>query len=313
MFLRITKEPEFFCIQYSELNGVRADVFTKLLHLLKIDPRDASKTDLIDLLRPLAVFISQEVPEYCRKTTNLPAAAVAVRRALLDGREPVKLVFTTLPQACGLPPIGKDGLKTPDELAARLRKALHEIRTAYPNLIERLRAAIFAAFDVDVKTPTGRSIISDRAAQLAVAVTEPALKAFGLRLADTALDDRAWVESVANLLARKSPERWLDNDETEFTHQLEIAAGRFRRYELAFFGKAKKLNGHACRIDLTKSDGTKVGDLIDWSGMDENRIRPVEVEIQQILSKHGRNGLAAACVRSGPSSTQRKNPRTPDP
>jgi hypothetical protein len=293
-FLRITKEPEFFHIQYCELSGVRADVFTKLLHLLKIDPRDASKTDLIDLVRPLAVFISQEVPEYCRKTNNLPAAAVAVRRALLDGREPVKLVFTTLPEACGLPAIGKDGLKTPDELAARLRTAMHEVRTAYPKLIERLRKAICAAFDVVAKTPAGRSIIADRAAQLAVAVTEPALKAFALRLADTALDDRAWVESVANLLARKSPERWLDNDETEFHHQLEIAAARFKRTEMTFIGTTRKLNGHACRIAITKSDGSEVGDLVDWNGMDESRIHPVETEIQQILSKHGRHGLAAA-------------------
>ena len=294
VFLRITKEPEFFYIQYCELSGVRADVFTKLLQLLKIDPRDASKTDLIDLVRPLAVFISKEVPEYCRKTNNLPAAAVAVRRALLDGREPVKLVFTTLPEACGLPPIGKDGLKTPDELAARLRTALHEIRTAYPKLIERLRNAICAAFDVAAKTPAGRSIIADRAAQLAVAVTEPALKAFALRLADTALDDRAWVESVANLLARKSPERWLDNNETEFHHQLEIAAARFKRTEMTFIGTTRKLNGHACRIAITKSDGSEVGDLVDWNGMDESRIGPVESEIQQILSKHGRHGLAAA-------------------
>jgi hypothetical protein len=296
VFLRVMKEPQFFHIQYCELIGVRADVFTKLLHLLKIEPRDASNVDLIDLVRPLAVFISQEVPEYCRKTNNLPAAAVAVRRAILEGREPVKLVFTTLPEACGLPPIGSDGLKTPDELAARLRlrTALHEIRTAYPKLIERTRNAICAAFDVAAKAPAGRSIISDRAAQLAVAVTEPALKAFALRLADLALDDRAWVESVANLLARKSPERWLDNDETEFHHQLQIAAGRFKRTEMIFIGTTKKLNGHACRIAITKSDGSEVGDLVNWDGMDESRIGPVEGEIQQILAEHGRYGLAAA-------------------
>lgn len=294
VFLRITKEPEFFSLQYCELSGVRADAFTKLLRLLQLDARDAAKTDLIDLVRPLAVFIGREVPEYCRKTNNLPAVAVAVRRALLDGREPVKLVFTTLPESCGLPAIGEDGLKNPDELAARLRTALHEIRTAYPKLIERLRNAICAAFDVDAKSPTARRQITDRAAQLAAAVTEPALKAFALRLADTALDDRAWVESVANLMARKSPERWMDNDETEFHHQLEIAAGRFKRTEITFIGTTRKLNGHACRIAITKSDGSEVGDLVDWNGMDESRISPVETEIRQILSQHGRHGLAAA-------------------
>lgn len=294
VFMRLMREPQFFHMQYCELEGVRADVFTKLLRLLQIDPRDATQMDLIDLLRPLTVFISREVPEYSRRTNNLPAAAVAVRRALLEAREPVKLVFTMLPEACGLAPIGQKGLKTPEELAARLRTALHDIRTAYPGLIKRLGNAICAAFDVEIEMPAGRNIIADRASQLSAVVTEPVLNAFSLRLADTALGDRAWVESVANLLARKSCERWLDNDETEFHHQLEIAAGRFKRTELALIGTTRKLNGHASRISITKSNGSEVGDLINWEGMDESRILPVENEIQQILSKHGRHGLAAA-------------------
>jgi hypothetical protein len=113
-------------------------------------------------------------------------------------------------------------------------------------------------------------------------------------LADTTLEDRVWIESIANLLARKSPERWTDNDETEFHHQLEVAAGRFKRTELALIGTTRKLNGHACRIALTKSDGTEVGDLINWDGMDENRIQHIEEQLQNILSSHGRHGLAAA-------------------
>jgi hypothetical protein len=294
VFLRLMKEPQFFHIQYCELEGVRSDVFARLLQLLKIHPRDAETTDLIDLLRPLTVFISREVPEYARKTNTLSAAAVAVRRALLEAKEPVKLVFTMLPEACGLPPINDEGPKSADDLASRLRAALHEIRAAYPKLIKRLEDAILAAFDIEKGSPLGRGLIADRAAQLSAAITEPGLRAFAIRLADSMLDERAWVESVANLLARKSPERWLDNDEAEFHHQLEISAGRFKRTELVLIGTTKKLNGHACRIALTKSDGSEVGDLINWDGMDENRIRPVEGEIREILSKHGRHGLAAA-------------------
>lgn len=294
VFLRLMKEPQAFHVQYCEIDGVRADVFAKLLRLLKIDPRDAARMDLIDLIRPLTVFISREVPEYSRRTNSLSATAVALRRALLDARDPVRLVFTMLPEACGLPPIGKEGLKDPEELASRLRRALHEIRTAYPSLVHRLEVAIFAAFDVEASNPSARQALHGRAAQLAAVLSEPTLKAFVVRVADSALDDRAWVESIANLLTRKSCERWLDSDETEFHHQLEIAAGRFKRTELARMGTSKRLNGHACRISLTKSDGDEVGDLINWDGMDESKIGPVEGQIQEILAQHGRHGLAAA-------------------
>src|SRR5207244_862068 len=120
-----------------------------------------------------------------RKTNSLPALAIAVRRALLEAREPLKLVFTMIPEACGLAPVGKQGLKTPDELADRLRTALHGIRTAYPQLIERLRNAMIAAFDIELNSLKGRDLIADRAAQLSAVVTEPTLKAFAYRLADT--------------------------------------------------------------------------------------------------------------------------------
>jgi hypothetical protein len=157
-----------------------------------------------------------------------------------------------------------------------------------------LQKAIGASLDVNSEMRTARKLISDRAAQLSVVITEPVLKAFALRLADASLTDRGWIESIANLLTHKSCERWGDIDETEFHHQLEIMAGRFKRTEMALLGTSKKLNGHACRIALTKSDGSEVGDLINWDGLDENRIRPVENEIQDILKKHGRHGLAAA-------------------
>jgi hypothetical protein len=293
LFLRLMKEPQCFHLQYCELDSVRTDVFAQLLRLLAINPRDTEKTDLIDLLRPLTVFISREIPEYARKTNTFSAMAVAVRRALLEAREPTKLVFSMLPEACGLPPIKQGGLTSPEEFASRLRTALHEIRNAYPTLITRLGIAIASAFDLELPLKISRSIIAGRAAQLSAVITEPTLKAFTNRLADLVLDDRAWVESIGNLLARKSCERWLDLDETEFHHQLEIASGRFRRTELALIGTTQKLNGHACRLAITKSDGTEVDDLINWEGMDESKIRPVQGEVREILSKHGRHGLAA--------------------
>jgi hypothetical protein len=104
----------------------------------------------------------------------------------------------------------------------------------------------------------------------------------------------------------------LDNDETEFHHQLEIAAGRFKRTEMTFIGTTRKLNGHACRIAITKSDGSEVGDLVNWNGMDESVIRPVQTEIQQILSEHGRYGLAAAMLAIWTELDAAEKSRSPD-
>jgi len=45
---------------------------------------------------------------------------------------------------------------------------------------------------------------------------------------------------------------------------------------------------------LTKSDGNEVGELINWEGMDESKISPIEGQIQSLLKEHGHHGLAAA-------------------
>lgn len=293
-FLRMMKEPQAFQLQYCGLEGVRSEALRRLLEHMKIAPRDMRQADLIDLVRPLAVFIGQEVSDFARRTNRLSAIGVAVRKQLLEAREPIRLVFTTLPQACGLPPITAAASPDIDELAMRLSNALHEIRTAYPNLITRLGDAICAAFDCSSSLAASRKAIAARSAQLQATITEPTLKAFALRLADDKLEDRAWVESLATLIARKAPERWIDADETEYNHQLEVLAAHFRRVEMALIGTTKKLNGHACRIAITRSDGTEVGDLINWDGLDEREVRQAEDEIRAVLNRHGRLGLAGA-------------------
>ena len=297
VFLRLMKEPQAFSLQYCALEGVRADIFPKLLEFLRLTPRDSKHEDLIDLVRPLVVFVAKEIPEYARRTSSLSATAIAARRALLEAREPIRLVFTLLPVACGLQPITPEAdleKAHPRKFADRLAAVLHEIRSAYGKLLERLGNAICAAFDGARVLAEERTTIRERAAQLVQVVTEPSLRAFAVRLADATLDDHAWIESVANLLTRKSPARWGDADETEFNHQLELAAGRFRRVEaVLLMGTKRALNDHACRISITKTDGTEVHDFVRWDKTADETLETIEAELGEIISRHGRRGLAA--------------------
>lgn len=294
-FQRLMKEPGAFHLQYCALEGVRGEAFLKLLSVLNYSPRDPDAVDLLDLVRPLVVFIAQGVSDYARHTNTLPARAIAIRRVLMESREPVRMVFTELPKACGFSPISSqrdENSPDPKELARQLKEAMRDIQTAYPKLLKRIGDSLCAAFGLDQDMPKGRDIISARAAQLVPVVTEPALKAFSLRLADTKLEYSAWLGSVANMLARKSPERWRDMDETEFLHQLEIISGRFKRTEFALIGSGKNFNGHALRIALTRGDGTEVGDLVDWDGLDEAQLKEAQSRVDDLLDQLGSHGLA---------------------
>ena len=77
-----------------------------------------------------------------------------------------------------------------------------------------------------------------------------------------------------------------------FLHQLEIISGRFKRTEFALIGSGKNFNGHALRIALTRSDGTEVGDLIDWDGLDEAQLKEAQSRVDDLLDQLGLHGLA---------------------
>ena len=69
-------------------------------------------------------------------------------------------------------------------------------------LLERLRLYIRDAFDISGTTPHFRKSLFERASALLVSITEPKLKAFGLRLIDSNLSDftiHRYVRLVNNL------------------------------------------------------------------------------------------------------------------
>ena len=68
--LRLTKRPATFELQMCRLKGVRLDVFRDLLNVLKITDSGASTSRLLEIVRPLCVFVA-ELPQYSRTTKTL--------------------------------------------------------------------------------------------------------------------------------------------------------------------------------------------------------------------------------------------------
>ena len=100
-FLRLIKAPEYFEIQHSEIEGIRASVFDRLVKVLGIQQTsDERNTRILDVVQPLCVFIA-ELPEYVHKTKKISQEAIAVRDKLMSAGEPAPLLFRDLPIACG--------------------------------------------------------------------------------------------------------------------------------------------------------------------------------------------------------------------
>ena len=295
-FLRMTKNPSLFDIQYCRIEGIRAELFAKLAAVLDLKLADEREPELMDVVRQICTFVAK-LPDYSRNTKRVSPICAAVRSAILAAREPIRMVFHEIPVACGCPVIEhrtRISTEKTAELVSSLRKALTELRDSFPSLQERMRQRICDAFGGSKVFRDVRNEIAERAEQVVLGTTEPTLKAFCLRVMDTGMSEGDWLESVGSLLAKQPPTRWQDENEDVFSEQIGSFIERLKRVEAARFQSAKQSNGEAIRVALTKPSGEERQEVIMMQAKDLRVMDRVEAAIEAILKEHGSIGIAAA-------------------
>lgn len=276
-FLRLIKSPADFEIQHCRIAGVRLEVFRELIAAFSKEAA-CRRPDLLDVVRPLCQFAAQ-LPDYTRRTTSLGKAALAVRDALLEAREPATMLFRHLPQACGLEPFEADEVAD-SQLGRRfvevLQDAIGELRAAYPELLSRIIACVAEALG-DSKDEFDRANLAARAARVSLSAKEPRLRTFALRLRDPGLTDEAWAEALASFIVAKPPTRWISADEARYTEEVGALAELFHKVEAAaFHGDAASPSGDAIRLNLTRSDGVDLVRIVDPKAGSEDIAKEVE-------------------------------------
>ena len=296
-FLRLIKAPEYFEIQHSEIEGIRASVFDRLIKVLGIQQTsDERNTRILDVVQPLCSFVV-ELPEYVHNTKKLSQAAIDVRDKLMSAGEPAPLLFRALPIACGHPQFdvteSVDNSRVQD-FAEELKLYLTELKNAYTELLERLKSAIFEAFDAMDRNSQRRSSLAKRAEALRVSVSESQLKALCGRLSDKNLSETKWIESVASFIASKPPSYWVDSDESTFQNKLAEFAERFKHVESIYFGTIGIPEGSdGIRLSITRTDGSEHAEVMYPRPEEEKELADIQKQIQALLKKHNRLGLAA--------------------
>jgi hypothetical protein len=251
----------------------------------------------LDIVRPLCAFAAQ-LPAYTQKTKRLSPQALAVRNALMSAREPATLLFDQLPDACGFQPFPAEADRKKGKevrlFVESLKGALDDLRMAYPQLQDRMKYSLSDAFDLSGDLNNIRSDLARRGENVLIAVNEPQLKAFCLRLSDHALTDPAWLESLGSFVCSLPPSKWTDLDEDRYRQELGHLCARFRRVESIAFGFQKKAgNEYAMRVAITQLDGSEVDNVIYVQKNEEGLVAEIEAEIALILNRTKRIGLAA--------------------
>ncbi|MBS0016864.1 MAG: hypothetical protein KFF72_10980 [Arthrospira sp. SH-MAG29] len=287
-FELLVRYPERFAVKYFEVVGLRSQVFKELeaiwgkrKPLTKSGVRNAT---LLTVVKPLFQF-AKALPAYTTQTQRLSGEALKVLQALKREQEPDELVFTSLPQACGLPAItseeGEDA-NIAKTLRIKLMKALGEIQTAYDCLLNQSQTQLYEAFGIRSPETKLREDLRVRASYISGQSLERHLTSFAQAAADENKSDRQWLEALVMIVADKPAESWTDEDATGFEIKLSDIARRFKNLEALQKEVAAKGEGFdARRITVTRPDGEETHRMVWVERESEGKIEALVEEILQ--------------------------------
>ncbi len=244
-------------------------------------PTGARNATLLTVIRPLVRFASR-LPLITRNADDLTPAAMGVRDALLDTREPDRLIFEILPAALGMPPFVPGELVEPTRQEAFRRGlfgALRDLDAHYRNLLQQCRAAIHAAFGVPVDSLHLREDLRVRSSYLSGKVIEPRLRSFlGAALDETA-GDQEWLVALVMVIADRPVDSWNKDEFLSFEMALSDLARRFMNLEALQkqAGVEAREGFEARRVTVTDASGDEIHRLI-WIDRDQRAVIEAHAE-----------------------------------
>lgn len=260
---RMVRNPRHFEIKhFGSRTGARRAFIEAAGSVLGVRSRSAQQrvSSVLAIVGNL-VAMANTLPDYTKRTDTLTPRAQSVRDALFVATEPDDLLFRSIPEALGFPPIsGRSGDVEPT--ASALGEVVAELRGAYPALLDHLLYSLQERLAAPVENL--RTSLSVRASALTGKLLDPRVRAFAGALATDTLGDEEWLEYVAMTVVDRPPAAWTAEDRVRFDIVLGELSGTFRRLEALHFDQQAIEHGgfKPVRLTVTRPDGTEAAQVV---------------------------------------------------
>ena len=301
VFERLIRSPEKFEIKRFRMEGIRAEVFEQFTGMIsKPVSVMGSPSNLLVIVRPIISFI-HKLPRYTMLTQELSDAAIALRKAINDAREPDALLFEQLPQALGFDafgPLMETDSKTVDAFFNTLRGTLSELNRAYDDLLSFIEGMLVSAFSLQSNGNRPHTELIKKARPLLNWTIDTKLKVFLIRVCDEGLDFKEWLEAIGTYIANKPPASWNDSDKAHFEMNLSELARKFHRFEVLSFERQQQSEkpadsaGEVIRVGITTLSSTEQERVVTVSPTIEEQVDNIEGGFEEVFKRFGVDGDA---------------------
>ena len=301
VFERLIRSPEKFEIKRFRMEGIRAEVFEQFTGMISKPVSTMGKpSNLLVIVRPIMRFVDK-LPRYTMLTQELSDAAIALRKAINDAREPDALLFEQLPQALGFDafgPLTETDSKTVDAFFNSLRSSLSELNRAYDNLLSFIEEMLVSAFSLQSNGDSPHIELINRARPLLESAIETKLKGFLIRVCDEELDFKEWVEAIGTYIANKPPASWNDSDKVHFEMNLSELARKFHHFRAVSFERQRQSEkttdnaGQVIRVGITTLSSPEQERVVTVPPTAEAQIDNIERGFEEVFKEFGVDGDA---------------------
>lgn len=217
--------------------------------------------DPLDSARAL-VALALALPPWTQRTMHLSERARAVRTLLLRASDPVKVIFTDLPELLGT----RDATK----LVAAVGGVVAELNEAYPNALRAVHERLLQSIDHKgalASLQARATVVKGISGDFKIDAFASRLQSYAAGLAD--------MEGLVSLAVSKPPTGFTDHDLDHASLQLAKWAFEFRRVEAMASIQGRKASRKALAVvfgggqtvsatfDVAEDDGGTVRSLAD--------------------------------------------------
>lgn len=290
---RLVKVPERFKIQMFPSSTAYSEILHKYTKVFspEIDPNAIS---IVTAIQPLMQFINR-LPKYSLLTSRISGKTKKMRDVIVSAKNPQHLLLKDLPSAFNYSFESNSGnVALLNKYFEELSYAILEFETAYEQLLYRIKGEISTALFLSADISDARKEISGRSQLISNWINDLSLKSFLLRLSDSNLSDRQWLESIGALLTNIPPRNWVDQDEITFKLQIRAYSRKFKHIEDIILEEGKLNFGfdkavYPIRIGITDVEGNEVSSVLHVSDADQEIAENTSKEIALLLSNQSLN------------------------
>lgn len=298
----LVKLPRNYEIQVCQIKGVKADIFEQIVNsiLMRNDRQEVKDLSILDIVKALCHFV-RTLPEFVNSTSHISDRAKAVRKCLLETKEPANLLFRDLPKACGFEEVIRENhhdKSLAEAYVTSLKTCLTELRRKEADLYGQIERVLFQAFEVHDHGKQLRDQIRERSNMMISVTLDSMFKGFLVRVSDN-LDYKAWLESIGTVINGKPPLYWNDEELLRFEHEMTIIHSKIKKYErlaLEVGKRSKNIRDEIAQISITSNQSKERSQIYHINESDKEIVEALSEKFKKVMEEFKDKDLLLAAL-----------------